>query len=166
MPTVFLKGDLFHHEGLRALAHGCNCAGAMGKGIAVEFRSRFPKMYAEYKERCADRRFKLGDVFAWAEGDITVYNLGTQETWRTKADIRAIETATRAMVRLAERQGIAKIGLPRIGAGLGGRPWEEVRAVLARIGEQTSADLVVFEEYVRAAGVEGVNRTLPRRDDP
>ena len=50
MPTTFVKGDLFRQEGLRALAHGCNCAGAMGKGIAVEFRERFPKMYAEYKQ--------------------------------------------------------------------------------------------------------------------
>lgn len=51
MPTVFVEGDLFHHEGLTALAHGCNCAGATGKGIAVEFRARFPKMHAEYKKR-------------------------------------------------------------------------------------------------------------------
>jgi O-acetyl-ADP-ribose deacetylase (regulator of RNase III) len=83
MPTVFVKGDLFRQEGLRALAHGCNCAGAMGKGIAVEFRSRFPKMYAEYKQRCADGAFTPGEVFTWTEQGLTVFNLGTQKTWRT-----------------------------------------------------------------------------------
>jgi hypothetical protein len=30
MPARFVKGDLFAAD-LPALAHGCNCAGAMGK---------------------------------------------------------------------------------------------------------------------------------------
>jgi hypothetical protein len=44
MATVFVKGDLFRDASLGGLAHGCNCAGAMGKGIALEFRARFPKV--------------------------------------------------------------------------------------------------------------------------
>ncbi len=150
MPTVFIKGDLFHHEGLHAFAHGCNCAGAMGAGIAVEFRARFPAMYAEYKVRCADGRFNLGDVLAWSEGKTVVYNLGTQKSWKTKAKLDAVETAVTAMVRLAEAAGVARIGLPRIGAGLGALSWEKVRAVLSAIGEETKVELVVFEEYEKA----------------
>lgn len=146
MPATFIRGDLFHH-GLSALAHGCNCAGAMGKGIAVEFRSRFPKMYAEYKRRCKDGRFDLGDVFAWTEGALTIFNLGTQKTWRTKAALPAIETSLREMVRLAEAAGITRVGVPRIGAGLGGLAWTDVRAVLEAIGRTTTLELVVFEDY-------------------
>lgn len=156
MPTHFLKGDLFHYEGLHALAHGCNCAGAMGKGIAVEFRARFPTMYAEYKKRCAESRFGLGDVFEWTEAGVTVFNLGTQRTWKTKADLPAIEAATRAMIRLAEHKGITRIGLPRIGSGLGGLPWGDVRAALTRIGSETSVELVVFEDYEPAEGSGGM----------
>jgi O-acetyl-ADP-ribose deacetylase (regulator of RNase III) len=150
MPTHFLKGDLFHYEGLHALAHGCNCAGAMGKGIAVEFRSRFPAMYAAYKKRCAEGQFGLGDVFVWAEAETTIFNLGTQKTWKTKAELHAIEQATNEMARLAEVAGIKRVGLPRIGAGLGGLPWEAVRAVLLKIGVETELELFVFEEYVKA----------------
>ena len=42
MPAQFTEGDLFAAEGIRAWAHGCNCAGSMGAGIAVEFKRRFP----------------------------------------------------------------------------------------------------------------------------
>ena len=119
----FVKGDLFCHENLRVLAHGCNCAGAMGKGIAVEFRSRFPLMYEEYKKRCVEGRFRLGDVFYWEEAGWVVFNLGTQKTWRVKADLSSIDASVRAMAGLAERKGLARIGLPRIGAGLGGLHW-------------------------------------------
>jgi O-acetyl-ADP-ribose deacetylase (regulator of RNase III) len=151
MATLFVSGDLFQYEGVQAFAHGCNCAGAMGKGIAVEFRRRFPRMYTEYKRRCVDGRFQLGDVFTWAEGGVTVFNLGTQKTWRTRADLRAIETAVAGMVTTAEQLGIPRIGMPRIGSGLGGLPWENVRALLERVGESTKVELIVFEEYVRGA---------------
>jgi hypothetical protein len=65
----------------------------MGKGIAVEFKARFPRMYSEYKQRCADGRFRLGDVFTWHEAGMTVFNLGTQKTWRSKAEL-SIRTET------------------------------------------------------------------------
>jgi O-acetyl-ADP-ribose deacetylase (regulator of RNase III) len=146
VPTTFLAGDLFRAN-LPALAHGCNCAGAMGKGIAVEFRSRFPARYAEYKQRCATKRFTPGDVFAWKEGDVTIYNLGTQKTWRTPATLSAIEASVTEMVRLADAAGITRVGLPRIGAGLGGLAWTDVRAFLATVGASASVELVVFEDY-------------------
>jgi O-acetyl-ADP-ribose deacetylase (regulator of RNase III) len=149
MPTLFVSGDLFHHPGLKAFAHGCNCAGAMGKGIALEFRERFPRMYAEYKARCTDGRFVLGDVFVWSEpGGVTVFNLATQKTTRTRADIQAIETALARMLAAAVATQIERIGLPRVGAGLGGLPWEEVRALLEKVGASTAIELIVFETYL------------------
>jgi O-acetyl-ADP-ribose deacetylase (regulator of RNase III) len=147
MPARFIKGDLFRHAGLDALAHGCNCAGAMGKGIAVEFKARYPRMYEEYKRRCTAGTFKPGDVFEWREGELTIFNLGTQATWRTKATLPAIEAAVSEMVRLGAEHEIARIGLPRIGAGLGGLRWDDVRALIARIGGETPVELVVFEEF-------------------
>ena len=119
----------------------------MGKGIAVEFRRRFPAMYEEYRARCADGRFGLGDVIAWSADGRTVFNLGTQKTWRTKAKLADVETALRAMVTLAELDRIAEIGMPRIGAGLGALPWTDVRAAIERIGAATAVTLVVFEHH-------------------
>lgn len=92
-------------------------------------------------------RFNLGDVFAWTHEHITVFNLGTQKTWRTKADLIAVKAALEAMIQLAEQAGIRRVGLPRIGAGLGGLAWQDVRSVLVALGESTSVELVVFEEY-------------------
>src|SRR4051794_18530759 len=105
MPTTFKKGDLFRAK-LEGLAHGCNCAGAMGAGIATEFKRRFPRMFDEYKTRCDDGRFGLGDVFVWVEPDVTIYNLGTQEHWRKKAQLPALAKATDKMVALAHAAGV------------------------------------------------------------
>lgn len=51
MSIEFVRGDLLASS-LPAVAHGCNCAGAMGKGIALDFKRRFPKMFTEYKALC------------------------------------------------------------------------------------------------------------------
>jgi len=136
-------GDLFAQPDLTALAHGCNCAGAMGKGIAVPFKQRWPRMYAAYKSRCAARRFQVGDVFVWQEDGMTIFNLGTEEHWRTGARIEHIERAVAAMAREAATLGVTRVGMPRIGAGLGGLSWADVRAALERATEGTGLTLVV-----------------------
>jgi O-acetyl-ADP-ribose deacetylase (regulator of RNase III) len=150
MPVEFTKGDLFATKGLVAFAHGCNCAGSMGAGIAIEFKRRWPGMYAEYVVRCADRRFGLGDVFVWSEDGATVYNLGTQEHWRKKSQLPALAKSLRTMVELASHAGIERVGLPRLGAGLGGLDWMRVKRVLTDVGAETKVSLEVFEQFVRA----------------
>src|SRR5258708_39956093 len=150
MPAVFRKGDLFATEGLHAFARGCNCAGSMGGGSAIEFRRRWPRMYEEYAARCADGRFGLGDVFPWTEGDDTVYNLGTQAHWRKKAQLPALSKSIRRMAELAAHAGIERVGLPRIGAGLGGLDWVRVKRILTEVGAETPVTLLVFEQFVRA----------------
>jgi O-acetyl-ADP-ribose deacetylase (regulator of RNase III) len=147
MPTTFVKGDLFHTDGIRAYAHGCNCAGAMDAGVAIAFKKRWPRMFDDYAARCADRRFHLGDVFVWSEGDEVVYNLAIQEHWKKKAKLAALTRALRKTVELAK---VAGLGIPRLGTGLGGLDWPRVKKVLGEIGAETTVSLVVFEQFVRA----------------
>jgi O-acetyl-ADP-ribose deacetylase (regulator of RNase III) len=94
-------GNIFKLEGVKNFAHGCNCAGAMGKGIAVQFKAKYPKMYSEYKNLCKEGKFNLGDVFEYNYGNGYVFNLGTQKTWRTKANIEAVEHSITNMLLFA-----------------------------------------------------------------
>jgi O-acetyl-ADP-ribose deacetylase (regulator of RNase III) len=140
----FRVGDLFAAD-LPAIGHGCNCAGAMGRGIAVEFRRRWPEMFAEYKRRCAAGSFTLGEAFAWDAGDRVIFNLGTQQTWRAKAELWAVDAAVRKMIAWAESHAVPAIGLPRIGAGLGGLDWAVVARALEAASAGSGVRLVVFE---------------------
>lgn len=144
MPVEYRKGDLFAAQDLSALAHGCNTAGAMGKGIALEFKRRFPAMYPEYRKRCKAGQYQLGDVFVW-EGEPVVFNLATQRFPGSRADLNAIETALTQMVEIAETMNIEQIGLPKIGAGLGKLDWGQVRDVIETVAATTTVTLVVFE---------------------
>lgn len=142
-------GNVFKIEDVESFAHGCNCAGAMGKGIAVEFKKKFPNMYKEYKSLCYEGDFNLGDVYDYYTGKGYVYNLGTQLTWKKKADINAIEKALKKMLILASEAGIKKIALPRIGAGLGGLDWGDVKSLIIKVDEDfPEVELFVIENYV------------------
>lgn len=156
MPLVFVSGDLFENaHNAHALAHGCNCQGSMGAGIAVGFRERYPEMYAEYRRRCkaAPREFNLGDAFLWKTDDHRpwVFNLATQENyWHSRATYAAVEQALSAMRTLADAEGIPSIAIPRIGVGYGGLSWKNVRAIVERIFTDWPGTLYVYEEYTPA----------------
>jgi len=153
MPIRFISGDLFdkaHHA--QAFAHGCNCQGSMGAGIAKTFRARYRQMYEEYRRRCKaePRQFNLGDCWLWRSDDQPwVFNLGTQERyWRSRASYEAIETALREMSRQADAEGITRIAMPRIGVGYGGLSWKKVRAIIEALFGDWDGTLVVYEEFV------------------
>lgn len=148
MTVVFERGDIFATDGIAAFAHGCNCAGAMGKGIAVLFREKWPAMYDEYRRRCLSREFQLGDVFIWESQGDTVFNLATQASWRSKAQIDAVQGSLALMIREAEARHVEAIAMPRIGAGLGGLDWSLVQPVIEALGAKTRVKLRVCDEYV------------------
>jgi O-acetyl-ADP-ribose deacetylase (regulator of RNase III) len=153
MPIRFVSGDLFDNaHGVQALAHGCNCQGSMGAGVAKTFRARYPEMYEEYRIRCKaePRQFNLGDCWLWkADDQPWVFSLGTQEGyWRSRASYEAIELALRRMRGQADAEGITSIAMPRIGVGYGGLSWRKVRAIVESVFGDWDGTLVVYEEFV------------------
>ncbi len=153
MPIEYVEGDLFANKyKAQAFAHGCNCQGSMGAGIATGFRERYPEMYQRYRARCKaePRLFNLGDVWLWREEDQPwVFNLGTQEgVWRARASYEAIETALERMRAQADLENVTSIAIPRIGVGYGGLSWTKVRAIIERVFAGWSGRLIVYEQFV------------------
>ncbi|OJU74571.1 MAG: phosphatase [Bacteroidetes bacterium 47-18] len=148
MVTYIKSGNIFNLQGVSNYAHGCNCAGAMGKGIALQFKKKYPPMYVEYKKLCKDGLFSLGDIFTYNYGNGIIFNLGTQTTWKTKADLNAIKVSLIKMLSYASQNNIHEIALPKIGAGLGGLNWDDVKNIIDKVARDYPAiDLFVVENY-------------------
>ena len=146
---IYIKrGNIFKIDNVNNFAHGCNCAGAMGKGIALQFRKRFPLMYTQYKNLCASGDFQLGDVFLYQFNEGFVFNLATQYSWKTKADENAIRTSLTKMLDIACEYNIKQIAFPKIGAGLGGLDWLEVKLIIEDIASKyNDINLFVVEDF-------------------
>lgn len=141
-------GDIFTLAGVHCYAHGCNCAGAMGKGIALQFRYKYPDMYIQYKELCKNGLFQPGDVFEYRQNNECVFNLATQKDWKTKATLDALRISVLKMLESATKQNITAIAMPKIGAGLGGLVWEDVKYVLeAAALHFPDINIIVVENY-------------------
>jgi O-acetyl-ADP-ribose deacetylase (regulator of RNase III) len=140
----FVTGDVLSE---RAFAHGCNCRGVMGAGIAKHVRDRWPGAYDEYRALCDRGFFKPGSVHAWSDWRTGqhVFNLGTQLDPGPCASLSAIEEAVSWMFRTKPGNGLHVIAIPRIGCGIGGLDWDAaVRPTLERIMTGIPAVLRVY----------------------
>jgi O-acetyl-ADP-ribose deacetylase (regulator of RNase III) len=123
------RGDLFSSPAGVILAHGCNCQGFMGAGIAAQFSKRFPVMADQYSAQCKLRMLRPGDIFPWVDkSGRVIYNLMTQDRGGPDARTSWIEASVQKMFFHVSTSALrdAEIAIPRIGAGIGGLNWEDV----------------------------------------
>lgn len=139
----FKEGDLFE-SGLPAIAHGVNCQGIMGAGIAVQFRKRHPRMYESYRRRCLKGAMLPGDIMPWRHPGGVVFNLATQDLPGPYAKPWMITAALGRMITEAHHDfGITEIGLPAIGCGIGGLTENDLRRCLVPYAD-APVSLMVF----------------------
>ena len=154
MTVHFLAGDLFL-SGAQVLAHGVNCRGRMGAGIAQEFKRRWPRMFKEYRRRCHVGALVPGGMMLWCESTPWILNLATQDT-SGGARLDAVDEALASLALNHQELGIRSVAMPQVAAGLGGLDWSQVRAViLARLAASA------LQVYVYETWVEGLAATEP-----
>jgi O-acetyl-ADP-ribose deacetylase (regulator of RNase III) len=124
-------GDLFESDA-EALVNAVNCVGVMGKGIALEFRRRFPRMFEAYRRRCEAGRLRPGRVWAVRDGGRVIVSFPTKDHWRDGSRIQDVEAGLRSLRELLVNEGISSVALPALGCGLGGLDWDVVAAAIHR----------------------------------
>ncbi len=149
MPTAFTKGDIFETSGIGAFAFGANTSGTMDAGIAVAMKKRWPAFAAAFADHCKDGKLKLGDVFLWSDGEVSVFALAIQDVDK-KPSMSALTNAVRRMLALTGEAKIKRIGMPRIVGNPTGLDWTRVRKMLGEVTVGSSVRLDVFEQFVRA----------------
>jgi O-acetyl-ADP-ribose deacetylase (regulator of RNase III) len=123
-------GDLLESQA-QTLVNTVNCVGVMGKGIALEFRERYPEMYKDYAERCARGEVKLGEPYLVRQlFGPWVLNFPTKDHWRSVSRIEDIEAGLDYLERHYAEWGITSIAMPPLGCGNGKLEWSEVGPIL------------------------------------
>jgi O-acetyl-ADP-ribose deacetylase (regulator of RNase III) len=125
------------------LVNTVNTVGVMGKGIALQFKRRFPGNYEAYRKACKEGRVGPGEMFVWHTGQLGnpqhIINFPTKRHWKAKSRIEDIEAGLRDLVAVITRLEIESIAVPPLGCGNGGLDWRVVRPLM----EQYLADLDV-----------------------
>ena len=131
------KGDLFD-SGAQVLVNTVNCVGVMGKGIALEFKERYPDMFKEYAKLCRRNYIKVGKVWIWHEHDLPchdercryVFNFPTKEHWRNPSKLEWISSGLDDLKYRVIMLEVESIAIPALGCANGGLDWNDVRPVI------------------------------------
>lgn len=123
-------GDLFACR-MQTITCSINTVGAMGKGIALEFKHRVPGLYEYYREHYRDRpphypSIHRLEVFTLAPRR-KVLLFPTKDHWRFPSKLGMIQANLEQLACRYEELGIDSLGLPLIGCGhnTGQLSWEQ-----------------------------------------
>jgi len=146
MITVYI-GDIFESKA-QTLVNTVNCVGIMGKGIALEFKTRFPDMYDDYVQRCKDKEVKPGEPYLYKR--LTppwILNFPTKDHWRSVSRLEDIVAGLRYLHAHYRQWGITSLAVPPLGCGQGQLEWRVVGPTLYRHLKELNISVDLFAPF-------------------
>jgi O-acetyl-ADP-ribose deacetylase (regulator of RNase III) len=140
-------GDLLSAD-VDALVNTVNTVGVMGRGIALQFKKRFPGNFKAYASACKAGEVEIGRMFVFDAGQLMrprwIINFPTKRHWRSNSRLKDIDAGLDDLAMVVADLGIRSIAVPPLGCGLGGLRWAEVKPrIEAKLGG-VDADVLVF----------------------
>lgn len=126
------RGNIFDST-LDALVCPVNTAGAMGKGLALQFKQLYPQLLWAYRKALNTGVFSREGYFVWraADGRFVVC-IPTKRHWRDPSKLNWIDEALARLAENWESHGFRNLAIPGLGCGEGKLRWEEVRPVVLK----------------------------------
>ena len=127
-----LIGNMFESE-CQTLVNTVNCVGIMGKGIALEFKKRFPNMFKDYEARCKNGEVRLGRPKLYKRlMPPWILNFPTKGHWRSVTNLADIVRGLEYLLSHYKEWGITSVAVPPLGCGHGQLEWRIVGPTLYR----------------------------------
>lgn len=136
MTVVERTSDIFNTE-MRVIAHGVNCEGVMGAGIARTIRQLYPFVYDTYKTMCDAGNLSPGHIlFVQDEASNTIIaNLATQDYRGANARLEWVTEAVARLYNSLHWNSDYGVAFPQIGCGIGGLDWDVVNPVIRGLSQ-------------------------------
>lgn len=128
---TYLKGDIFSSPA-QVLVNTVNTVGVMGKGVALEFKKRYPEMFDVYERVCGAKKLDVGKLLLWRGAEKWVLMFPTKKHWRNPSKPEYVEAGLQKFVDTYAEKGITSIAFPRLGCGNGGLDWTLVQPLMER----------------------------------
>ena len=142
-----LIGDLFKSRA-QTLVNTVNCVGIMGKGVAQNFKNRYPKMFDDYVERVSKKQVRLGEPYPYQHApDLIIVNFPTKNHWRSASRLTDIELGLNHFLQNYKDWGVKSVAFPPLGCGNGGLEWQEVGPLMYRKLGNIDIDVEVYAPY-------------------
>ena len=140
-------GNIFDSHA-QTFVNTVNCVGVMGKGIALEFKKRYPDMYKDYAKRCELKQVKLGEPYLYKRTVLPwILNFPTKDHWRSISRLEDIINGLEFLSRHYEEWGITSLAVPPLGTGHGQLDWNVVGPTLYRYLSKLNIPVELYAPY-------------------
>ena len=99
-----------------AYVNTINCVGAMGAGIALEFKKRYPRMYEHYKKQCLKHLIHPGDCYIWHTEDTNdshyVLGLAVKDDWKHWSTLEWLTSSIKSLKLVILDNDIKSVNMP------------------------------------------------------
>ncbi|WP_291722272.1 macro domain-containing protein [Bernardetia sp.] len=145
----YTKGNILESNA-EVIINPVNMVGVMGKGLALQFKQKFPYNYKVYKEACQNKTIDVGKLLLVDESSLErkkfIINFPTKKHWRSASKIEYVEEGLKDLVKIINENNFGSIAIPALGCGLGGLDWEDVKLLLEKyLKELENIEIIVFE---------------------
>ena len=147
----FATGDIFAQHA-HAIVNPVNCVGVMGRGLALQFRNRYPEAFFAYRRACARGQVLPSRMFLFdthADDPRWIVHFPTKRHWRDPSAIGDIDAGLQELAATISRHRIPSLAIPPVGCGLGGLRWPDVRPIVEARLAGTPCTVTVLEPLDR-----------------
>ncbi len=135
---------------VEAIVNTVNCVGVMGKGLALQFKQRFPENFRQYQQACQSGEAKAGQMLIVPTGRLInpryIINFPTKRHWKNPSRLEDIQTGLQALIAEVKRLGVRSIAVPPLGCGNGGLDWTRVAPLIeSAFAELPEVSVLIFE---------------------
>ncbi|MCD8158362.1 MAG: macro domain-containing protein [Clostridiales bacterium] len=110
----FTTGDLLKSTAY-VLVNTVNCEGYMGKGLAYQFKIKYPKMNKDYVKACRSHELVPGKLHCYRTEDKLIINFPTKDKWiEVDSQIAELETEL-ANLKTAQSAIVTEYGNNHVG---------------------------------------------------
>ncbi len=119
MSVQVFDGNIFTTK-CQTIVNTVNCVGAMGAGIALECRLRYPDMYEQYVSLCERRLISIGSLWLYKGSNRWILNFPTKQHWKDPSREEYLHSGLQKFMSMYEEKAIQSAAFPLLGAQHGG----------------------------------------------
>lgn len=140
----YVKGNILDSK-CSVLVNPVNCVGVMGKGLALQFKEKFPRNFRYYQDKCKDRMVRPGNVLLYREQtNLYIANMATKDHWRYKSLLQWVKDGLYNLKTVMYELGLYSVAIPPVGCGNGGLYWKEVKPLIKKVFADTTITVEVY----------------------
>lgn len=158
-------GNLFDAD-VDALVNTVNTVGVMGKGVALQFKRKYPDNFRAYEQACQAGQVEIGKMLTFDRGEQArprfILNFPTKKHWRQPSKLEYIDAGLIDLVNEVRRLGITSIAVPALGCSNGGLAWSDVKPRITKAFEVLpDVRAVLFKPRLSSEGIIDKPREKP-----